>query len=208
MKLNVDVYLRITKPRTQLHPALSISTQLHPALCNTLNVIRTKMLHVIEQFPPNLGRKIQSCLFWLKIGTHGILEVLIPKPGLNFWNSDPKINFWANLGRKSKKCSFYLKISTHGIPRMLIFIPTLFSKFPTLNPFLGEFGPKNSKLSSLPKHLHISRGYRFLFRYYFSEFPILILFFGKIWAEQFKAFRFSWQCTHRVSRGRWFLLRH
>ena len=26
---------------------------------------------------PNLDGKIQSCQFWLKIGTHGLLEVLI-----------------------------------------------------------------------------------------------------------------------------------
>ena len=30
------------------HPPSSIN--LHPALCNTLNIIRTKILHVIEQF--------------------------------------------------------------------------------------------------------------------------------------------------------------
>ena len=58
----------ITKPCTQLHPAPSNSTQLiltstssthlhpahsnlHPALCNTLNNIWTKILHVIGQFP-------------------------------------------------------------------------------------------------------------------------------------------------------------
>ena len=58
----------ITKPCTHLHPApstsiqlISTSTQLqhlhpahfslHLALCNTLNNIWTKILHVIEQFP-------------------------------------------------------------------------------------------------------------------------------------------------------------
>ena len=57
----------ITKPCTQLHPALSPSTQfiststqlhylhpahfsLRPALCNTLNNIWTKILHIIGQF--------------------------------------------------------------------------------------------------------------------------------------------------------------
>ena len=74
---------------------------------------------------PNLGQKIKSCPFWLKIGTHGILEVLIPNPDLDFWNSDPKIHFWANLGPKSQSCPFCLKIGTHGISRMLILIPTL-----------------------------------------------------------------------------------
>ena len=49
---------------------------------------------------PNLDQKIQSCPFWLKTGTHGIMEVLIPNPDLNFSNPKPKIKFWANLGWK------------------------------------------------------------------------------------------------------------
>ena len=38
----------ITKPCTHLHPA---NFSLHPALCNTLNISRTNILHVIGQFP-------------------------------------------------------------------------------------------------------------------------------------------------------------
>ena len=48
----------ITKPCTHLHPAPSRSIHLHPAhfslhsaLCNTLNIIQTKILHVIGNFP-------------------------------------------------------------------------------------------------------------------------------------------------------------
>ena len=33
-----------------------------------------------------------------------------------------------------------------------------FSEFPTLNPFLGKFGPKNSKLSFLPENGHTEYG--------------------------------------------------
>ena len=62
------------------------SIHLYPALCNTLNVMRIKISHIIGQF-----RKIQSCLFWQKIGTVCILVVVIPNLDLNFWNSDPKI---------------------------------------------------------------------------------------------------------------------
>ena len=40
--------MRITKPCIHLHQA---HFSLHPALCNTLNVIRTKILHIIGQFP-------------------------------------------------------------------------------------------------------------------------------------------------------------
>ena len=74
---------------------------------------------------PNLGQKVQSCPFWLKIGSDGIMDVLIPNPDLDFWNSNPKIYFWANLGPKSQNCPLCLKIITHGISRMLILIRTL-----------------------------------------------------------------------------------
>ena len=74
---------------------------------------------------PNLDRKIKSYLFWLKIGTHGILEVLIPDPDLDFWSSYPKINFWVNLDPKIESCLLCLKIGAHSIPRMLIPIPDL-----------------------------------------------------------------------------------
>ena len=84
-----------------LHPA---HFSLHLALCNTLSVIRIKISHVIEQFSS----------FWLKIGTHGLLEELILNLHLGFWNFDPKIYFWANLGRKSQSCPFCLKTDTHG----------------------------------------------------------------------------------------------
>ena len=101
---------------THVHPA---HFSLHAALCNTLNNIWTKILHVIGQFPQkNFPRKIKSCPFWLKIGPHGILEVLIPKPDLDFWNSDPKI--WANLDPKIQSCPFCLKVGAHSISRMLI----------------------------------------------------------------------------------------
>ena len=88
---------------------------------------RLRILKFRPQNPfwANLGRKIKSCPFYLKIGTHGILEVLIPNPGLEFGNLDPKILFWANLGRKSKSCPFGLKISTHDILEELILHPDL-----------------------------------------------------------------------------------
>ena len=44
-----------SKPCTHLQPRTihlhSAHFSLHPALCKTLNVIRTKISHVIEQFP-------------------------------------------------------------------------------------------------------------------------------------------------------------
>ena len=146
------IVMGITKPCTELHPAPSTSTQHHPApSTSTQHISISTQLHPPQlswfqpppsslQHPyqysnqntasnwaifPNLGRKIQSCLFSLKIGTHSFLEVLIPNPDLDFWNSDPKIHFWATCGPKSQSCLFCQKIGTHGISWMLIFIPTL-----------------------------------------------------------------------------------
>ena len=125
-----------------LHPATSISTllfsvstQLHPPALSSFQSPASSLQHSQQYLnqniarnwaiSPNLDRKIKSCPFWLKIGTHGILEVLILNPDLDFWNSDPKIHFWANLGPKSQSCPFCLKIGAHSISRMLIPNPDL-----------------------------------------------------------------------------------
>ena len=134
--------LGITKPSTQLHPAPSTSTQfisnsteLHPPPPSSFQPPPSFLQHPQQYLhqnvarnwaiSPNFGQKIKSLPFWLKIGTHGILEVLIPNPDLDFWNSDPKIHFWASLGPKSQSCPFCLKIGAQSISRMLILIPTL-----------------------------------------------------------------------------------
>ena len=87
----------------------------------------------------------------MNIGTHCILEVLIPNPDLEFSNSDPKIHFWANLGPKIQSCPFCLKIGTHSISRMLIPNPD-FLKFSPQNPFFGKFGPKTSNMFVLSEN--------------------------------------------------------
>ena len=124
---------------TQLHSPPPSSLQ-HPEQYLTQNIARNWAIS------PNLGRKIKSCPFWLKIGTHGILEVLIPNPDLDFWNSDPKIHFWANLGPKIQSCPFCLKIGTHGISRMLILIPTLVSWISNPNFLFGQICTKKVKV--------------------------------------------------------------
>ena len=91
----------------------------HPQQYSNHNIARNWAIS------PNLARKIYICPFWLKIGSHGILEVLIPNPGLDFWNFNSKIHFWANLGSKSQSFPFCLKTGTHSLSRMLILIPTL-----------------------------------------------------------------------------------
>ena len=68
----------ITKPCThlpQLHPPPPSSLQ-HPQQYLNQNIARNWAIS------PNLGQKIKSCPFRLKIGTHGILEVLISNPDL------------------------------------------------------------------------------------------------------------------------------
>ena len=91
----------------------------HPQQYSNQNITRNWAIS------PNLDQKIQSCPFLLKIGSKGMLEVLIPNPDFDFWNCDLKIHFWTHLGSKSQNCQFCLKIGTHGISRMLIPIPTL-----------------------------------------------------------------------------------
>ena len=156
---------------TQLHPApftftqpISVSTQLHSPQSSSfqspLSSLQYSQRYQNQNIArnwaisPNLGWKIQRRPFWLKMGTHGILEVLIPNQGLDFWNSDPKIHFWANLGRKSQSCYFCLKIGTNGISRMLV---DSYSNISFLNfqpKSWGKFGPKKSKSSVLPEKWH------------------------------------------------------
>ena len=121
--------------------------------------------------------------------------MLLPKLDLNFWNSYPKINFRVNLGRKSKKYPFYLKIGTHGISTMLVFIPTLVFWILNLKSIFGQFGPKNSELSVLPKtleaeYLEDANSY--------SEIPNLNPFFGQISIEKFELSTFpgSWHTEY------------
>ena len=102
---------------------------------------------------PNLGQNIKSCPFWQKIGTHGILEVLIPNPDLDFWNSDLKIHFLGKFCPKNSKlsvlseswCTQYLK-DANSKSRLR------FLKFWPQNPFSGKFGPKNFKLFVLTEN--------------------------------------------------------
>ena len=120
---------------------------LHPSLCNTINVIRTKISHVFGQFS-EIWADRKNC-------AGGILVVLIPNLDLNFWNSDPKIQYLGKFGPKNYKLSALLKDWHTCIWRMLILIATLVFRIATLNPFLGKFGSKNSKLSVFPKNWHI-----------------------------------------------------
>ena len=133
LKFGIKRILGITKPCTYLHTAPSTPTQLYPTPSTSIQLIQpppSSLQHPQQHLDqniarnwaisPNLNWKIKSYPLWLNVSTHAILQVLIPNPDLDFWNSDPKIHFWANLGPKSQSCPFCLKIGAHSISRFLI----------------------------------------------------------------------------------------
>ena len=97
--------------------------------------------------------KNQSYPFFLKIGTHGILKMLILIPTLVFWISDPQ-SIFGQIWAKKSKLSSLAKIGKQNDSKMLILIPTLF--FPVSNPksFFGHIWADNSKLFILTETWH------------------------------------------------------
>ena len=68
----------------------------------------------LNPFLDKLGREIQSCLFWLKIGTHGISRMLILIPTIFFWIANPKSIFGQIWAEKVKAVCFAWKLAhTH-----------------------------------------------------------------------------------------------
>ena len=145
-------FLGITKPCTQLHPAPPSSFQ--PLI--------SSLQHSQQYSNQNIARNWDT-----ENDTHGILEVLIPNADLDFWNSDPKIHFWANLGPEKQNCSFCLKIGTHGISRIAILIPTLVFWISNEKSIFGQIWVKKVKVAYFAcKLAHmVSWGYWFLFRH-------------------------------------------
>ena len=98
------------------------STQLHPRPLSSFQPLRSSLQHPQQclnqniacnwAISPNLGRKIKSYPFWLKIGMHGILTMLILVPTLVFWIANPKSIFGQIRTEKVKSCLFYLKFGT------------------------------------------------------------------------------------------------
>ena len=135
------------------------------------------------------------------------MEVLILNPDLDFWNSDPKIHFWANLGPKSQSCPFSLKIGSHGISRMLIFIPTLVFWISHPKFIFGKISAKKVvkvvrffwKLAHMVSREDANSYSKIFFRISNSKF-----LFGQIWAKKVK----TWKLAPVVSRGCWFLLQY
>ena len=180
----------ITKRCTQLHPAPSTSTQLiltstqlHPLPPSSFQSPPSSPQHPQQYLnqniarnwgiSPNLERKIEICPFWLKIGTYGKLEVMIPNADLYLWHSDLKIYFLAKLDPKSQSCPFCLKIGAHSISGMLV--PNRNADFWNFNHnihFWANLDPKSQKcLLCLSVCIHgISRVLIFI-----STFVFLIL---------------------------------
>ena len=104
-------------------------------------------------FRAKLGPKIETCLFFLKIGSHTISRMLVPKPYLDFGYFHHKIHFWANLGPKIQTCSFCLEIGAHSISKMLISNPDLhFSNSHPKSNFWVNLCPNLLNLSDLSEY--------------------------------------------------------
>ena len=190
--------------------------QFHPPPPSWFQPPPSSLQHPQQYLNQNIARnwaiyqKNKCCPFWLKIDTHDKLEVLILNRELDFWNSDPKIHFWANLGPKLQSCVFCLKIDTHSISRMLIPNPDLdLWSFDAKIHFLANLGPKSQ---SCPFCLKIGK-------HGISRMLILIatlvfwisnpnFLFGQIWAKKVKVVRFNWKLAQMISRGCWFLFQH
>ena len=157
----------ITKPcthLTQLHPPPPSSFQpplnfihlhpahfsLHPALCNTVNIIRTKIWHVKIQ---KIQRLKNSKLSVLPENWHSwYIGGADSESRLRILKLRPQNPFPGKFGLKKSKLSvlpenwhtWYLG-RADSAPRLK------FSKFQPQYPFWGRFGPKKSKLPILPK---------------------------------------------------------
>ena len=114
MKSNASLKAELLNCRPSSIHLHAAHLSLQPSLCNTINVIRTKISHVFGKFSKIWAEKFEVVHFNRKNGAGGILVVLIPKLDLNFWNSDPKIQYLGKFGSKNSKLSF-LPINWHTL---------------------------------------------------------------------------------------------
>ena len=113
---------------------------------------------------------------------------------LAVWIFDPKSTFGKIWAKKVKVVQFGGK-PAHRVSRQYWFLfRHYFSQFPTLNPFLDKFGPKNSKLFILTKNWHIWMLILIQTIIFWIANPKSI--FGQIWAEKVKAVCFAWKLAH------------
>ena len=132
-------YIHLHPAHFNLNPA---HFSLHPALCNTLSVIRPKILHIIGQLPKfrpknsKLSILIENWHAWYIVGADSESRLRF----LKFWSQNLS---WANLGRKRKSFFFCLKIGTNSISRMLIPLSTWISN---PKPIFGQIWAKKVKV--------------------------------------------------------------
>ena len=154
----------------------------HPQQYSNQNIARNWAIF------PNLGRKIQSCPFCLKIGS------------MVSWR---RWSWIQNLDPKSQSCPFCLKIISHGISRMLILIPILVLWISHSKSCFGQTWAKKVKVICFAwKLAHmVSRGCWFLFQYLFSKFQSKNQSLGKFLG-------FASKLAHMVFRGCGLLFRN
>ena len=196
------VLLNRAPTSTQL---ISTSTQLHPPPPSSFHPPPSSLQHPQQYLSqniarnwaisPNLGRKIRSYPFWLKISTLGILDVLIPNPDLDYWNSDPKIYFCTSLGPKVQSYPFYLKIGAHSISRMLIRNPNLdFWNFDPKIHFWANLGPETQSCPFCVKNgTHGISKILILIRTLVSWISNHNFLLGQIWTKKVKVAQFGWK---------------
>ena len=107
-------------------------------------------------FWANLCRKSQSCQFFLKLAHMASWPYwfLFQHSNIVFWIFKPK-SFLGQIWAKKVKAGHFGWKLAHRVSRRCWFLfRHYFSQFPTLNPFLDKFGPKNSKFFILTKNWH------------------------------------------------------
>ena len=155
--------LGVTIPCTQLHPANfnlhPDHLSLHPVLCNTLNITRTSVLHVSDNFPKFRSKNSKLSILtqnW-PITKFGGAD---SKSGLSFLKFGTQNPFFGKFGPKNQSYQFCLKIGTRGIWRMLILIPTLVFWICNPKSIFGQIWAKKFKVVHFDWNLahRVSRG--------------------------------------------------
>ena len=133
--------------------------------------------------------------------------MLILIPTLVLWISNPNFLFGQIWAKKVKVVQFGWKLAHRVSRRCWFLFRHYFSQFPTLNPFLDKFGPKNSKLFILTKNWHtwyIEDADSYSDNSFF-ELPTLNPFLGKFGLKKSKLFVLpeNWHTrtyTHSISK--------
>ena len=152
-----------------LHPAPSTSTQLisvSTQLSATPSTIFNQNIARNWAISLNLDRKIKSCPFWLKIGTHGILEVLVsksrlsiqirPKNGFRFgiWEkwSQNKNQHPQDLGLKFEKTNIEMRINIFEILCVYVRVCQFSGKTNSFDFFSSNLPKSGSRVGNSENH--------------------------------------------------------